>query len=828
MVTWIHITLTVAFEYLIFVSSKSTKQLRPGSEKMLFIGIFENCPTSKQHEQQALTDSMLCERAIYEVDSSKNEFWDFAIERGEYDLENITSSADFEYQTHTFCTHQEATEIAINIKLNESFMVSNATKAQPKWNKKLVDNWSKSSRIVFVIIHSSREEVSDFYREVFLGENFVVFILDNKYTLPLSYVGGNVHAATDSLKHNSEKLLYLIDSATWTNKENYHAKYPLNYFGVIYIESDYVLYKLEFEYLYENYLMKHYRELQKCFFVYRLDMTNESIETLIHKLNADNDLHFLVFIGNPFDQVKFMWRMYNRIRNKFIQWVLYDVDETFNPTFEGMAADEWTIYTFNSYNLKFYIDYSVEMDSFEVDQKLTLDQISLVETCKDAFEDQMIRIMQLIHLYNKFDHFKYFTFRQFKDSNVRRMGKRGSRNRIFAVITNLGFKNFKGVTRNNYIMKYKNLHDRNKCPEPNCGVGKYRDFGKITTPSRLWNESYGWLCRQCPMNHYRSNRSFDNATCLPCLHRTLSNDDQSGCYDPFIKIFLRFGNKIEEIIAIAVCCTGSLFSITVIVIFIILRKTPFVKAADLPSTVLHLILMSLIFITFPILFVGEPTQLKCTLQPIGVLLLCTCPTTIILMKSQKILVAFKTKTRLSTGQKRKSIVLQYTFVGTIILIDSAILLLTIMISYPKVIMHFDLEKYETILTCNTGYHLNTQVAILILQHLFATLQAYRGRNLPGPFNEAMSIVYSTFIVIMTYIVIFPIYYMQQDVLMKASLHYLIIPMASGLFILIFYGQKLFVILCKPHKNTRTYFQQKMMEDAQENVVRKMRGGGRKL
>jgi len=60
----------------------------------------------------------------------------------------------------------------------------------------------------------------------------------------------------------------IIDSATWGDKENYNPPNPLHYFGLIYIQSDSLLYKLEFEYLYENYLMKYSNELQKCFFVF--------------------------------------------------------------------------------------------------------------------------------------------------------------------------------------------------------------------------------------------------------------------------------------------------------------------------------------------------------------------------------------------------------------------------------------------------------------------------------------------------------------------------------------------------------------------------------
>ena len=809
-------------------SSGSSKQLRPGGEKMLIIGIFEHCsPTLEQN--QTLTNSMMCQKVIDEANSNKNEFWKFAVERGKYDMENIFDAHDFVYQKYNFCSLAEAIEIAVNIKLNESFLVTNITQSQPKWNKRIVQNWNRSSRIIFVMIYSSRNEISNFFRDVFLGENFVLFFLDESYVLSSFYLNNNVHTASDFLKTNSERLLYHIDSATWDYKENYHPINPLTYFGLIYIEGDSLLYKLEFEYLYKNYLLKFYKDLRKCFFIYKLNMTDEgSLEDLTNKFINGKYVNFIILIGNPKDQVEFLWKM-QREEIQSVQWVLYDVHyDYFRSNFQRMSAlNLWRIASFDSDTLKFYIDSNNRdlvksvVDELGMNGQLTAKQLLLAENCKNTFENQMLRIMQLISIYNTVDHFQYITYKRFKHINNRRIKTFGSRSRSLVQFNRIGLFKF-GVYffgEDKYIIK---TSFRRFCPIPYCGVGKHLSFGKIPRTSSIWNESYGWWCQKCQGNHYKSKISFDNTTCLPCLRRTLANADQSGCYDPYKKIFLKLKGSFIGIVPILICTLGSLYTIGIMLIFLKSKDTPFVKATDLPISMLHLILILLMFTILPILFIGEPTRLKCTLQPIVVLLLCTCPSTIILMKSQKILLAFKSKTRLSSSQKRKSTAIQYSFTGVIILIDSAVLLLTIITVNPKVIVHFDDAKYEKLITCNTSYHLNMQVAMLILQHLFATVQAYRGRNLPGPFNEAMSIVYSTFIVVMTYSIIFPIYYLQQDVLVKAYIHFVIIPAASGLFIFVFYGSKIFFVVCKTHKNTRTYFRQKMMADSRQKIDYKMK------
>ena len=69
------------------------------------------------------------------------------------------------------------------------------------------------------------------------------------------------------------------------------------------------------------------------------------------------------------------------------------------------------------------------------------------------------------------------------------------------------------------------------------------------------------------------------------------------------------------------------------------------------------------------------------------------------------------------------------------------------------------------------------------------IQAYRGRNLPRPFNEAMPIVYSSFTSIITYITYFPFQYLQKDKDIKIVSRVVNITIANLLFMLIFLWQQ---------------------------------------
>ena len=209
--------------------------------------------------------------------------------------------------------------------------------------------------------------------------------------------------------------------------------------------------------------------------------------------------------------------------------------------------------------------------------------------------------------------------------------------------------------------------------------------------------------------------------------------------------------------------------------------------------------------------------MKCYLKPISVLVLCISPAIIILIKSQNLLLAFKSKTIVDDSDKRNSNLIQFSVVALIILFNGSVLLWSTITNPPVVQLDINHSKYQIVMECNTGLHINLQIAMLIFQYLFTSVQAYRGRNLPGPFNEAMPIAYSTLTVVFTCLVVFPLFYLQNDIELRQSIHLVILSTAQTLFLIIFYGPKIYVILCQKHKNTKAYLREKMWRDAKEKA-----------
>ena len=84
-----------------------------------------------------------------------------------------------------------------------------------------------------------------------------------------------------------------------------------------------------------------------------------------------------------------------------------------------------------------------------------------------------------------------------------------------------------------------------------------------------------------------------------------------------LNVFLGF-NDITGLLTLGICGSGLIFSFLNFIILFKFRDTPFVKAFDLPKLVKHLLFMTFSFGFYPYLFFGEPSPLKCFLQPVSI------------------------------------------------------------------------------------------------------------------------------------------------------------------------------------------------------------------
>ena len=136
---------------------------------------------------------------------------------------------------------------------------------------------------------------------------------------------------------------------------------------------------------------------------------------------------------------------------------------------------------------------------------------------------------------------------------------------------------------------------------------------------------------------------------------------------------------------------------------------------------------------------------------------------------------------------------------------------------PAVVLRIDIENSSKILYCNNSFDNIVIICILIIVQSASFIQAFRCRKLPRHLNEAMTIVYASFIVTTSCCVMFPVYLFQQfeedGEIVQA---FLLVGNNLVLFFFL-YCKKIFIIIFRPQKNTTRYFRMKQLNSIQKQA-----------
>jgi len=364
-----------------------------------------------------------------------------------------------------------------------------------------------------------------------------------------------------------------------------------------------------------------------------------------------------------------------------------------------------------------------------------------------------------------------------------------------------------GKTERNLIIFYRKLIDNITCRKPVCARGWHDFHGLISIPEhKKWDTFFGWSCKKCPGNTFKTQPG--SGICKQCPNMTLSENNRHTCYDPFRTLYNSY-DRMNVRICLSLSVIGIVICVTMILTFLKFKETPLVRAADFKISVCHFMCCLLIFTCLPILFFLKPTNVICYARPVFVSALnCSCAA-IFLIKSNRILTVFRSKLRIDESDANKLKIVQFFIVFLYNGIGIFFVCITIHGKIPKVIGHIDLINYTKDLSCNTDYHVTIQVCYLLTLQISPAVQAFRGRNLPGPFNEAMSIIYATFVTVVAYSTMVPVYKFQKVHSDKATIQCFVIMLVAFLQVIVLYGKKIFIIWFQPQKNTKAYVRNKL-------------------
>ncbi|KAM5165194.1 G-protein coupled receptor family C group 6 member A-like [Mantella aurantiaca] len=241
--------------------------------------------------------------------------------------------------------------------------------------------------------------------------------------------------------------------------------------------------------------------------------------------------------------------------------------------------------------------------------------------------------------------------------------------------------------------------------------------------------------------------------CLKCSHSQWSKNGSSYCENRTIEYF-RWKDPFA-ITLVIFAALGALVVLLSIYLFVKNADTPAVKAAGGHYTYLFMIslICSLASIMF---FIGEPNNTVCKIRQPLYGISFTVSVSCILIKSMRILLAFESASR---GKKLVTLTYQPIVIVSILTgIQVSICILWLSLKGPYFTDTYNIPEYIMLL-CDEGSYVGFGIMLgyIGLLALVCFLLAYKGRKLPGKYNEARCITFSMLVFMFVWILFIPIY-----------------------------------------------------------------------
>ena len=683
-----------------------------------------------------------------------------------------------QYEAYDVCDRsQDLTEKLSNLLLDPRYFSSSSNLTNRVFQR-------NQSRIMLILSYLSLELEQLLFELVCVGKKPVTVVLslnDNGRMLPNScssyYV--KIHK---TLQENLETLSRLLIMFDWQKVGVLHLVNSFDEEGT-------------YSTLFKGFMRRlstHHSHV--CFYQDTLQVENKTdYSRVIRNLGSEQQPNVVILFGMPSNQTKLVRDASKNFHTKRT-WVLHDVRSLVDK-FSFSASTNWKILSIESDHRKWISQtikpYAKWKDSFE---KLHVDNTVLPFTVYSQIE--WIKFaLQLKKTHSRISVLAGFLASIFTDLNIYGLVQEGR----YEVIDMINIEHISGE----FLISIKNRLGSSTCQRPNCWPGWEETWGKISIQTnRKWTKEYGWTCRQCRRGS--SKETFGNATCKPCPAFYKSNNKTTQCYDPYFKKF----TGGFYIACVVLSFTAEVLHLFIMVVYIVYRKTPICKSIDTNLTIVHLLSSFSLIVFLHVIKRDEPNEWLCLLIPVIVGMNYCLFVGVVIIKSQKLLKAFNSKVKVTSRDRLVTKMQQLFTLVTILLISIFITIVLVVHDRPRVITERKVNVLLKLNYCSNLRHINVQLGFGMFLQFASFIVAYKGRNLPGIYNDSMTLVYASFITSLSFVVMFTIQYFQKDPLLPPEIAWLTILINIHVYIIFCNAPKICTILFRKEKNTVAYIQKK--------------------
>ena len=344
------------------------------------------------------------------------------------------------------------------------------------------------------------------------------------------------------------------------------------------------------------------------------------------------------------------------------------------------------------------------------------------------------------------------------------------------------------------------IFDKYKSVTSKCSNTCTQGFTNLTYDS---TKPCCWTCTVCPKNQIKPLSG--NTKCQNCPLGKIATNDRTRCVS-MESIYVRYSDY-QGIIILVISVSSMIISIIIIAVFVAKRNTPVIRSSNytlsLVQLLCHVVLSGLV-----ILFPGNDSLRECQVRTYGLSFFYILVISIIIIKTTRLLAIFKVKHILTKADKKQQQTTEMIMILVFVVINVVITVILEEMS-PLNIVVSNPVSHIVIRYCD---NYDSSVALLIYVmclQILCGIQSFRGRNLPGKYNEAKYISFamfqSTILLILSLLLRKNIQKLEDSLLVQSCL----LVFANLSILITLYGYKLLVVLFRPAENTLNVFRKRV-------------------